>query len=63
MITNIIQQQKHFEIFQFIQYNFSFEICKQLFPSDPEHFWSKWVNYDSNLIAFLSCFIYVYKHI
>lgn len=43
-----------FELFMYIQTNFSRLSCNDIFPDDSAHYWKKWLECDGNGLNFIS---------
>jgi hypothetical protein len=43
-----------FEQFLSLQNNFSYNICKEIFPNNTDHYWNKWIHSNNNILSFIS---------
>jgi hypothetical protein len=53
-MSNLYTLEKAFQIFLAMQCNFSYEVAGHVFYGDSDHFWTKWVRTERNIINFLS---------
>lgn len=45
---------KAYSILSQLQFNFTYQVCSSIFPTDTDHFWEKWVRCNYNIISFIN---------
>jgi hypothetical protein len=53
-MSNVYEIEKSFDLLLSIQCNFSYSIAERIFFEQTDHFWSKWLKVEGNIISFLA---------
>ncbi len=53
-MSNLYKLENALNIVSSMQYNFSYDIASYIFGKDIDHFWSKWLVSNDNILNFLN---------